>query len=64
MSKRSEEELIIDLITIVEELGWTAVIPSNECNGMIIGSDEFLKEINIDIDSSEEELTSDGEIIH
>lgn len=51
--KKTQEEIIQEIIELVLELGWNVIIPtgSDECDGLVIGNDNFLNELNLDIGS-------------
>ena len=50
--EKIQEEIIQEIIELVVELGWNIIIPQDkdECDGLIIGNDDFLKELNLDVE--------------
>jgi len=65
MSSTKEEVLIEQLVAIVEELGWTIIIPKNEVDeeagptGLIMGTTEFIETVQMHPDSVQEVLNFD-----
>lgn len=64
---KRQEELISELATICEELGWVVAIPSNEerVPGLIIGLEDFVQEVvtiyyGDDVEIFKKELNTEG----
>lgn len=67
MDEKKQMELIMELSSICEELGWVVAIPSQEekVPGLIIGTEEFVQEVveiyyGDDVEIYKKEMNSEG----